>query len=128
MILLGVFNIPTIQPETIELNEVEAQINQIRVENGLKSLNPSNCLRERASIRQKEVVELWSHTRPNGSRGHTAKDCGGTIQGENLAKYSKDVIGSWLESPTHKAIILNSRVTNIGIYTNGKYTVMEVNN
>jgi len=126
MVILGMFHLPL----SIQLNPIEIEINEIRKESGLAELKPSLCLRDRASIRLNEVKDVWSHTRPNGSISYTAKNCGGTTQGENLAKefVSTDTaIVGWLNSPTHKEVIM-SDTKYIGVVLKDGYLVMEVNN
>jgi len=122
-----VVDIPQQPIQSIELNQLEKEVNQVRIDNGLPVLKADLCLRERARIRAIEAQEFWSHDRPNGERYWTAKYCGSGKVGENLAEaIDGSIVVAWLNSSTHKAVILNSEYTRIGIVTIGEYTALEV--
>ena len=94
-------------------------INNIRIENGLNPLTIDESLANCAEIRAQEAGEKWSHTRPNGEEWFTVDD---KSYGENLAKgFSNDaeMFDAWLQSPTHKANILNDKFRTIYISDNG---------
>ena len=63
----------------------------------------------------------WDHTGPNGETAWEFISETGyryEVAGENLARgfaSSKDVMSAWMESPTHKDNILNSRFQEIGL-------------
>jgi uncharacterized protein YkwD len=75
-----------------------------------------------ACTRAKEIVNTWSHTRPDGS---LVTDVDG-INGENLSRYCNTASGtieSLMNSPTHRDNILKASYTNgvIACYVfNGK--------
>jgi len=122
---------PEIKEPVIAPTQFEQRINEVRKEHKLKELKPNNCLRERAAIRYNEVLENWSHERPNGTPYYAAKFCEqGIYQGENLARYDTGdgaiTINSWLNSPTHRNVLLSERYDFIGIYQENGYTIMEV--
>ena len=74
-----------------------------------------------AEIRAKEIVTSFSHTRPNGSSFATALTESGVnfkTAGENIAwgqKTPQEVMNVWMNSQGHRANILNTTFTEIGI-------------
>lgn len=108
-----------------------------------------DVLEKTGDVRAKEIVEKWSHTRPNGKSWSTVLTAYGISTsnlkaGEDLAKISTTAKESYSEefltklsdtihetlmnSPTHKKVILNQDYDHIGvgIYSevkNGKVTV-----
>ena len=95
------------------------------------------------NVRAKEIVQKWSHTRPNGTAWSTVLSANGIKQsdlkaGENLAKiaitpkssYSDDYLKeladsihkSLMNSETHKNVILNQNYDELGI---GIYSQVE---
>lgn len=102
---------------------------------GLGTLNESELLKQAASMKAKDMAEkgYFSHTGPDGSLPWKWLEKAGyryTYAGENLAvKFtdSKDVQEAWMKSPTHRANILKSEFTEIGIGTaQGMYDGKEV--
>ena len=87
--------------------EVFDLVNEVRIEYGLHPLEWDDRLYNTASVRAKEAVEVWSHTRPDGTRW-TTLSTPDILNGENLARgYSKDqVVDAWMNSQTHKENIL----------------------
>ena len=74
-----------------------------------------------AQVRAKEIVSSFSHTRPNGSSFSSALTEAGVSfrgAGENIAMASpppKKVMEGWMNSSGHRANILNSSYTSIGV-------------
>ena len=95
-------------------------INTQRLAAGLGSLIQTNELLAAATIRAKEQEQLFSHTRPNGSDWYTVDSS--CCYGECLSKgYNEhEVMNAWMNSPTHKAVIMDGSYKNagIGIYQN----------
>lgn len=109
-------------------------INNYRKSNKKKILTKKTSLKNSATTRSKEIVNKFSHTRPNGKTCFTTfssyKKKGYTL-GENLAKvsftaknsYSKDylnkVVNSMMNtlknSKSHKSIMLDKDFTKYGI-------------
>ena len=122
----------TIKPiiQTIPVNIYEQRINDIRAENGIRLLQADNCLRDRAGHRLDEINVSYSHITPTGAFATADRYCDATKKGENLARYvdTGDFIDSWLNSETHKKVILNPAYTKIGIIKKDYYVVMEVSN
>lgn len=101
--------------------EVVDLVNQERVEEGLQPLTMDSTLTAAAEIRAGEILETFSHTRPNGSTCFTALDeVGATYRqaGENIAigqSTPAQVVAAWMNSPGHRENILNSKYTRIGV-------------
>lgn len=69
-----------------------------------------------AQVRAKEIVSVFSHTRPDGTSYWTVN--GNLVYAENLARgYSSvsGVVGGWMNSPTHKANIMDKELRTLGI-------------
>lgn len=70
-----------------------------------------------AAIRAQEITVVFSHTRPDGSRCFTAIRNPGWV-GENIAagqETPEEVVNAWMNSPGHRANILNVRATKLGV-------------
>lgn len=96
-------------------NEVLKLINQERAKAGLSALKMDSSLLDSAMLRSAECSVYFSHTRPDLSDCFTANS---KMSGENIAfNYStpQAVVDGWMNSPGHKANILNSSFTSIGI-------------
>jgi len=112
-------------------NEVLVLVNKERAEAGLSGLSMSSILLPPANTRAKEIKQVFSHTRPDGSSWSTVlSDYNISVQaaGENLAygyNTPEAVVTGWMNSPGHRANILNSNFNNIGIgvYTDSNGTV-----
>ena len=101
------------------INEIVELVNIERKKAGLKPLKLSRELLRPAAIRAREITTLFSHTRPNGMSFDTAFY--GIIYktvGENIAAgqtSSKMVMQQWMDSPGHRANILNKKYRYIGV-------------
>lgn len=100
--------------------EVLRLVNEERAKVGLKALREGQTYRAYADTRAKETVQLFSHTRPNGSSCFSGM-CSFLAAGENIAAGQTSpaiVMKSWMESPGHKANILNPNFEelSVGIY------------
>lgn len=109
--------------------QVVTLVNRIRVANGLNKLTTYDKLTEVAQLRAKEIETNYSHTRPDGTKCFTALEDAGirsVTAGENIAKgYStpEKVVDAWMNSPGHRANILNPSYTMIGVgYVYDEYT------
>jgi len=104
--------------------------NALRVRNNLPKLEPHLSLNKAALSHSNEMIEknYFSHTSPVASRSKTSqrvKSEGITpkIVGENIFGangWPEEIIAnkcleSWLESPGHRANLLNPRFTHIGV-------------
>ena len=112
--------------------EVVRLVNIERRKRGLAPLSISNRLSEAAAIRANEIVQKFSHTRPDGSSYHTVIKNVGYMHpyvGENIAagrKSPEEVMNAWMNSNGHRAAILNPNYTEIGVgvnYEDGYYGI-----
>lgn len=109
-------------------SEITAQkvLNSTNVErqnNGLPPLKYSAVLSESATKKANDMFtnNYWAHTSPSGTSPwdfFKAVDYRYSIAGENLARDFYDtesLMNGWMNSPTHKANIINSKYQEIGI-------------
>jgi uncharacterized protein YkwD len=103
--------------------EVLRLVNVERAKVGLKALSWGETCNGAATTRARELVQSYSHTRPDGTSWQTAcpipSNTGGAA-GENLAAGNtavspKTVVASWMSSPAHRANILDSRFTRLSV-------------
>ena len=109
------------------VNEVLRLVNKYRAENGLGALTLDSALCGAADVRAKEIKTSFSHTRPDGSSCFTVLsqlgiNYGGA--GENIAygqSSPEEVMTAWMNSDGHRANILNSSFTKlgVGVYSSG---------
>lgn len=103
-------------------------VNKERAKEGLPALQYDANIAKAALVRAKETEVSFSHTRPNGSSFSTAlKEAGVSYRGagENIAwgqKSPEEVMKGWMNSPGHRANIMNKNFTKIGVgyYQNSK--------
>lgn len=104
--------------------EILSLVNQERVRNGLSKLSWGDTCTDAAEIRAEELVQLYSHTRPDGSSWSTAcdnPDSGATsIEGENLvvgnsAVSPETTVAAWMNSEKHRENILNPDYTKLAV-------------
>lgn len=97
--------------------------NQTRKENNLPPLLYSQRLEDAATLKGNDMVtrQYFAHFAPDGTSPWHWFDKAGykfLFAGENLAihfRSSKEVEKAWMESPKHRANILDSRYEDIGI-------------
>lgn len=107
--------------------EVVRLVNIERAKEGLDALTVDTAVQSAAQVRAQETVMSFSHTRPDGRSCYTALDEAGATYsgaGENIAygqETPEEVVDTWMNSPGHRANILNSSYTHIGVgcYDNG---------
>lgn len=95
--------------------EVLDKVNAERKSAGLSPLTMDKELLEAAKIRAAECAVEFSHTRPNGENCFTV--CSRAF-GENIASgqtSAAEVMNSWMNSSGHRANILDSDFTSIGV-------------
>ncbi|MBQ8790436.1 MAG: CAP domain-containing protein [Ruminiclostridium sp.] len=104
--------------------EVFNLINDIRTQNGVKKLKWDPTAYVAAKARAREIVTCWGHYRADGTRCYSIYGEGEepfhifSHIGENIASgqhSAKDVVDSWMNSPTHRKNILNPDFENIAI-------------
>lgn len=99
--------------------------NQERSANGLGALALNNALSEAASAKALDMVtrNYWSHNTPDGEEPWVFVSAAGyeyKTAGENLAygfATSSDTVAAWMNSPGHRANILNTTYTEVGFGT-----------
>lgn len=113
--------------------EILELVNEARTKAGLEPLVFNPELNAIADIRANEIIDVYSHTRPNGTIFDTLYDennLSAYLVGENIlmAYVSDDIpqyaVDSWLRSEGHRENILHDEFRNIGIgvaYNNGCY-------
>ena len=99
--------------------EVLRLVNLERARFGASPLKMADDLTASALVRARELPYKFSHTRPNGSKCFTAMpQTRGHILGENLAggqTTPQKVVEAWMDSPTHRANILNKNFRELGV-------------
>jgi uncharacterized protein YkwD len=104
-------------------SNIIAYSNDERKDNGLSEVYENEALTKAAYGKLSDMFEkgYWDHTGPNGETAWNFISDSGyryLLAGENLARgfnRSEDVVTAWMESPTHRANILNGRFREIGI-------------
>lgn len=102
------------------VSEVVRLVNIERANNGLSALKENAVLDEYAQLRSKEIVSNFAHERPDGSSplNYVMGLSGIRTAGENIAwgqPTPAAVVNAWMNSPGHRANILNSKFTMIGV-------------
>lgn len=95
--------------------EIFDLVNAERKKAGVPALKWDDELFAASELRAAECYVYFSHTRPNGESCFSATE---KAYGENIAMGSIDptwVMSLWMNSPGHRANILNPRFTTIGI-------------
>lgn len=109
---------PKPDPVPSQVSEVLALVNAERAKNGCAPLTLDTELTSNANVRAKKIVEVFSHTRPNGERCFTAVTVDWMYVGENIAMgypTAEAVMDGWMNSDGHRKNILNGDFTKIGI-------------
>lgn len=104
-------------------SEVVRLVNNIRKQNGLSELKTNWELSRVARIKSQDMADkgYFSHTSPTyGSPFDMMKNFGISYKsaGENIAKGQRSaqaVVNAWMNSSGHRANILNSSYTHIGV-------------
>lgn len=92
-------------------------INQYRKDVGASALTRDPYLEKLAQIRAKELVTLFSHTRPNGESATDIIEYRGA-RGENIAQGQRtceEAMTSWYNSSGHRKNMLNVYYKKVGI-------------
>ena len=103
--------------------QVVDQTNQQRIGVGLPALTLNAALSQAALAKAQDMMtnQYWAHTSPSGTPPWTFIKQAGyqySVAGENLARDFGDtgsMMGAWMVSATHRANIMNSRYSEIGI-------------
>lgn len=100
------------------VDQTIALVNKERSAAGLSALDVNQGLEQCAEVRAVECATSYSHTRPDGSDWWTVNS--DLMYGENLASNyttAQAVVNAWMASPAHKANIMNSGYSTIGLAT-----------
>lgn len=111
------------EDSSVEILDMELKIieyvNKERAKVGVPTLKIHKSLMKSADIRAKEVKETqqMTHIRPDGTSYSTAIKIPVKGSGENITmgNLPENAMGAWMESPAHKANILNKNYTHIGV-------------
>ena len=101
-------------------SEVVRMTNSARSQNGYATLVEDGALSDAAAVRAREIARSFSHTRPSGASFSSALSESGVSYlraGENIASgqtSASEVVNAWMNSPGHRANILNSSYSRIG--------------
>jgi uncharacterized protein YkwD len=107
----------------ISPDEVVMLTNTKRAEQGLAPLTVSGALTQAAIAKANHMFmhDYWAHIAPDGTTPWTFIRNAGyrySVAGENLARDFGDsgsMVQAWMDSPTHRDNIVNSKYTEIGI-------------
>jgi hypothetical protein len=108
---------------SITIEEVVAHTNQKRQEQGLPPLTVNTQLSAAALAKAQDMLDnqYWAHTSPTGKKPWDfikSANYHYKVAGENLARdfsHTNDMMSAWMDSPTHRANILNDRYEQIGV-------------
>lgn len=108
---------------SVTIDEVVSKTNEERLAKGLSSLRYNETLADAARRKAANMFDenYWAHTSPSGiNPWHWFKEVGYqyTSAGENLAKdfgSTDRLIAAWMASESHRANILNSKYSEIGL-------------
>jgi len=98
--------------------EVLNLVNAERARVGAAPLRLSDDLQWAADIRAREIVQSFSHTRPNGSDCFTVMRNRGRTCGENIAaghSSAVETVEQWMNSQGHRENILNPKFRELGV-------------
>lgn len=117
---------PTSQSEiaTTFEDSIPSLINRYRIDHGLPELAGNNLLDQAAQIRAEEILDCRSHDRPDGQPfysvfsqiGFDAQSGAENFIIASAGYYSTEaIVQAWLDSPVHRANILDAHFTCSGI-------------
>ena len=96
-------------------------VNAARAKEGLSPLTKDTTLTNLSKIRSKETATLFSHQRPDGTSWSMVlkqNNVSYTSAAENIAagqNTPEAVVKEWMNSPSHRANIMNSKYNKIGV-------------
>jgi len=96
-------------------HQVVEEVNAERAKAGLNSLRVDAELSRAAQVRAREIVQSFSHTRPDGTAWNTVSS---SAYGENIAmgqKTADKVMAAWMTSQGHRENILRPGFGSIGV-------------
>lgn len=93
-------------------------VNIERRKAGVKPLVLSDELMRAAAVRSQEITQVFSHTRPDGTKFSSLVSRHGRRIGENIAggyQTPEDVVDGWMHSEGHRKNILHPDFTELGV-------------
>ena len=93
-------------------------VNIERRKAGVKPLVLSDELMGAAAVRSQEIIKVFSHTRPDGTKFSSLVSRHGRRIGENIAggyQTPEDVVDGWMHSEGHRKNILHPDFTELGV-------------
>ncbi len=120
-------NTPEVEQPEVDIEnltsaqQVVALVNEERAKAGLSPVELDNQVASAALIRANEIKTSFSHTRPDGRSFSTVLTDNGIRfygAGENIAwgqRSPEQVMNAWMNSDGHRANILNSKYTKLGV-------------
>lgn len=104
-----------------DFDQILELVNQERIKAGLHPLQFDSRLQKAARVRAEELVENFSHVRPDGSTVFSIFDemnLSNVYRAENIAdgqETAEAVVASWLKSPNHRKNIMGKNYHYMGI-------------
>ena len=98
--------------------EVLNLVNAERAKVGAAPLRLADDLQAASAIRAREIVEVFSHTRPDGSDCFTVMRNRGRTCGENIAAghaSAQETVEQWMSSDFHRENILDPNFRELGV-------------
>jgi uncharacterized protein YkwD len=107
---------------SMSIQQLLDSTNSQRISNGLGALALNGTLDNAAQAKANDMAarDYWSHNTPDGQTPWTFMDAAGyhyQLAGENLAygfASAQDTLTGWMNSPGHRANILNGGYTEVG--------------
>jgi uncharacterized protein YkwD len=134
--LIAIFKKDTSANGTLAIEDIIDATNRERIQDGKAPLKVNVKLTQSAKIKTDDMIaqQYFEHTSPNGDAVSDLGEKVGydyIIMGENLALGNfidaNDLVQAWMDSPGHRANVLNPLYQEIGIYaTKGVYEGREV--
>ena len=114
---------PATQPTTVQPTSQPQPTTQPSgsAKEGLSPLTKDTTLTKLSNIRSKETATLFSHQRPDGTSWSMVlkqNNVSYTSAAENIAagqNTPEAVVKEWMNSPSHRANIMNSKYNKIGV-------------
>lgn len=114
-ILMGMSNVYASENFAVEVLNL---VNLERAKVGAAPLRLADDLQYSANIRAQEIIELFSHMRPDGSDCFTVIKNRGRTCGENIAAgypSARETVEQWMNSEGHRENILNPAFRELGV-------------
>ncbi len=112
---------PEPDEDACDVYEAIRLINSERTKAGLAELTIDDDIMSMAAVRAEEIASRYEHTRPDGRKWSTVFDDYGwepNMRAENIyasPKSAEAAVSGWMDSSGHKANILKSNATKIGL-------------